>query len=406
MRVISLLLSFCLTFCFIIPVSAERVATEGNIEDALSEIKGFSDAATTAANAKEPAALEIKAKSYILIEDMTGSVICEENADEKLALASITKIMSLLLVMESISSGTLKFDTEVQSSEHASSMGGSQIWLEPGETMTVDELLKAAVVASANDAMTALAEAVAGSEEAFVAKMNERAKELGMKNSHFINCSGLDAEGHYSSARDIAIMSSELMKHEKIKNYSTIWMDTLRNGETELVNTNKLVRFYSGATGLKTGTTSSAGCCLSATAERDGLGLVAVVMGTENSTERFNSARKLLDYGFANYKVITVKPDFTEAVLPKVKKGIGKELSVKAEEGKFLTAKSAGEPTLQYEFPDFVSAPVNKGDKIGKIKVVLDDKEIGTIDILAADNIKKSDLISVAVMLALSLIGL
>ena len=318
MKITAMFLSFCLMLCSGFGVSA-KVATEGEIEDAMSEIAGYEEAAQIAAAAKNDVSLEIGAKSYILIDGLTGSVIAEKDADNKLPLASITKVMSLLLVMESISRGKLDFNTEVTASEHASSMGGSQIWLEEGETMTVDELLKAAVVASANDAMTALAEAVSGSEESFVAEMNARASELGMKNSHFVNCSGLDAEGHYSSARDIAIMSAELMKHEEIKNYSTIWMDSLRDGKTELVNTNKLVRFYSGATGLKTGTTSSAGCCLAATAERDGLGLVAVVMGAKNSTERFNSARKLLDFGFANYKVVTVAPSFDHAALPSVK---------------------------------------------------------------------------------------
>lgn len=405
MKITAMFLSFCLMLCSAFGVSA-KVATEGEIEDAMSEIAGYEEAAQIAAAAKNDVSLEIGAKSYILIDGLTGSVIAEKDADNKLPLASITKVMSLLLVMESISKGKLDFNTEVTASEHASSMGGSQIWLEEGETMTVDELLKAAVVASANDAMTALAEAVSGSEESFVAEMNARASELGMKNSHFVNCSGLDAEGHYSSARDIAIMSVELMKHEEIKNYSTIWMDSLRDGKTELVNTNKLVRFYSGATGLKTGTTSSAGCCLSATAERDGLGLVAVVMGAKNSTERFNSARKLLDFGFANYKVVTVAPSFDHAALPSVKKGIGKQLSVKSEPAKFLVKKTSEEPELSYDFPDAVTAPVNKGDKIGEVTVTLGGKEIGKIDITAAEKIEKADLLSVAAMLIFSLIGL
>ena len=405
MKITAMFLSFCLMLCSAFGVSA-KVATEGEIEDAMSEIAGYEESAQIAAAAKNDVSLEIGAKSYILIDGLTGSVIAEKDADNKLPLASITKVMSLLLVMESISKGKLDFNTEVTASEHASSMGGSQIWLEEGETMTVDELLKAAVVASANDAMTALAEAVSGSEESFVAEMNARASELGMKNSHFVNCSGLDAEGHYSSARDIAIMSVELMKHEEIKNYSTIWMDSLRDGKTELVNTNKLVRFYSGATGLKTGTTSSAGCCLSATAERDGLGLVAVVMGAKNSTERFNSARKLLDFGFANYKVVTVAPSFDHAALPSVKKGIGKQLSVKSEPAKFLVKKTSEEPELSYDFPDAVTAPVNKGDKIGEVTVTLGGKEIGKIDITAAEKIEKADLLSVAAMLIFSLIGL
>ncbi len=385
---------------------SRKTATEGDIIDAMSTISGFEEAAETAAKVTDASALEIAAKSYILMDIDSGKVICEGNSDEKSAPASITKVMSLLLVMESIASGSLDYTTEVTASEHASSMGGSQIWLEPNETMTVDELLKAAVIASANDAMTALAEAVAGSEETFVSLMNKRAKELGCKNTNFINCSGLDAEGHYSSARDIAIMSAELMKHEKIKNYSTVWMDTLRGGDTELVNTNKLVRFYSGATGLKTGTTSTAGCCLSATAEREGMHLVAVVMGCANSNDRFNSARKLLDFGFANYKVLTVTPSFKYASLPRVKGGVGKELLVEAEEISILVKKGSGEPELKYDFPDSVNAPVKKGDKIGEITVTVDGADAAKIDITAAESIAKANFLSVVLMLLFSLLGL
>ncbi|MBQ2266574.1 MAG: D-alanyl-D-alanine carboxypeptidase, partial [Clostridia bacterium] len=256
------------------------------------------------------------------MEPHTLTVLYESNCDEKLSPASITKIMSLLLVMEALDRGDITLETVVTASEHACSMGGSQIWLEPNETMTVHELLKATVIASANDACVALGELISGSEEGFVALMNARAKELGCNNTNFINCTGLDAEGHLTSAYDVAIMSSELIKHPLIKDYSTVWMDSLRNGESELVNTNKLVRFYKGATGLKTGTTSTAGYCLSATAQRDGMELVAVVMSGDTSNDRFNGAKKLLDYGFANYSFFEIEADLGDVTSIEVKKGV------------------------------------------------------------------------------------
>ena len=280
-------------FYFPLEVNAEDEA-EYMGEDLLTDIPEVPAAAVVGTT------LDIKAKSVVLMEPYTGNVLYENNADERLAPASITKIMSLLLVMEAIENEKLTLDTKVSASEYAASMGGSQIWLEVGEEMTVDELLRASVIASANDATVALAEAVSGSEETFVSLMNERAKELGMKNTTFVNCCGLDTDGHLTSGRDVAIMASALIKHDLIKKYSTVWMDALRNGKSELTNTNKLVRYYSGATGLKTGTTSKAGCCVAATAERDGMELVAVVMGGETSNERFTGAKKLLDYGFAN----------------------------------------------------------------------------------------------------------
>lgn len=251
--------------------------------------------------------IELESKSAILIEQTTGKVLYEENADIQMSPASITKIMSLLLIVEDIEAGNLSLDSMIQCSEHAASMGGSQIWLEPGEQMSVNDLLKAVAIGSANDATCALGEAVAGSEEGFVTMMNNRAAELGMKNTVFKNCSGLDTDGHVSTARDIAIMSQELLKHDIIYNYTTVWMDTLRGGKTQLVNTNKLIRFYDGATGLKTGTTNNAGCCLSASATRNGLKLIAVIMGSDNSDKRFKSARKLLDMGFANYEFAQIE---------------------------------------------------------------------------------------------------
>lgn len=335
--------------------------------------------------------LDIKATSAILIEPYTGEILYEQNCDEKLPPASITKIMSLLLVMEAIDSGTLSTEDIITASEHACSMGGSQIWLEPGEAMTVDDLLKAAFIASANDATVALGEAVAGSEEGFVDMMNARAAELGMNNTVFKNCTGLDAEGHLTTAHDVAIMSGELIKHEKIKDYTTVWMDTLRDGKSELVNTNKLVRFYQGTTGLKTGTTSGAGYCLSATAEREKLSLVAVIMGGETSNDRFAGAKKLLDYGFANYAFQTVLPEIDENMRISVKKGTEPEVKIKAGEGlcMLLEKKSAAGITKKTVLPESISAPVKKGDKIGSVEVYSNDTLVGEIDVYADETVNK-----------------
>lgn len=335
--------------------------------------------------------LDIKAKSVILLEPQTGTVLYESNSDEKLPPASITKIMSLLLIMEAIDRGDYTVEDVVTASEHAASMGGSQIWLEPGESMTVDDLLKAAVIASANDATVALAEKTAGSEEGFVERMNKRAKELGMNDTQFFNATGLDAEGHLSTAHDVALMSAELIKHPLIKNYSTVWMDSLRDGESELVNTNKLVRFYNGTTGLKTGTTADAGYCLSATAKRDNMELVAVVMGGETSAARFEGAKKLLDYGFANYSFTEIEPEFKAGTKIKVKGGEQNELSLAANGtlGVLLKKSERADITQSVNLPKSVTAPVKKGEKIGEIEVYSGDTCLGTIDIVAQNTAEK-----------------
>ncbi|MBR5817905.1 MAG: D-alanyl-D-alanine carboxypeptidase [Clostridia bacterium] len=370
---------------FTLKSSAIRVAAGEDLSDIAVPIEA------SVTNAAIGSRLEISAKSVVLLEAKTGQVLYEDNPSEKLPPASITKVMSLLLVMEAIDRGDMSLEDVITASEHAASMGGSQIWLEPGETMTVDELLKATVIASANDATVALGEAIAGSEEGFVAMMNQKAKSLGMNNTHFVNCTGLDAEGHLTTAYDIAIMSCELIKHPLIKNYSTVWMDSLRGGESELVNTNKLIRYYSGATGLKTGTTSGAGYCVSATAERDGMELVAVVMGGSTSAERFNGAKKLLDYGFANYSFKEYSPKIEKDTYVKVLKG--EKTSVKAEcKGavNILSEKSDKDNiTTKINLSDTVTAPIKKGDKIGSVSVYLGDEEIGTVDITAADNVKR-----------------
>lgn len=373
-------------FCFPLTVNAEKtVSMEYNATD-LDVPLGEN----LQANAAVGDILEINAKSVILMEPYTKKILYESNADEKLAPASITKIMSLLLVMETIDSGKLTLETQIQASEHACSMGGSQIWLEPGETMTVDELLKATVIASANDATVALGEAIAGSEEGFVAMMNEKAKALGMNNTTFVNATGLDADEHLTTAHDVAIMSCELVKHDLIKNYSTVWMDTLRNGESELVNTNKLVRFYNGAIGLKTGTTSKAGSCLSAAAERNGLTLVGVVLGSPTSNDRFNGARKLLDYGFANYSYKEVGIE-TPLEPIKVKKGVEEQIELSCEEKLSVLLKRGEESKLsqRVELPQEITAPIQNGDTVGYLHISLDSEEIGVVPIKAASTCQK-----------------
>ena len=335
--------------------------------------------------------LDIKAKSVVLMEPNTGKVLYESNSDEKLPPASITKIMSLLLVMEAIDRGDITLETVVTASEHACSMGGSQIWLEPGETMTVNDLLKAAVIASANDACVALGETVAGSEEGFVALMNERANELGMTNTRFVNCTGLDAEGHLTTAYDVAVMSSALIKHDLIKDYSTVWMDTLRDGKSELVNTNKLVRFYEGTTGLKTGTTSTAKYCLSATAERNGLELVAVVMAGDSSNDRFGGAKKLLDYGFANYNYSSIDAGLEENTELDVIKGTEKTVGIKPQStlNILLPKTASGKVERKTVLNENVTAPVKKGDVLGTVTVTLDGEQLGEIPLVAEEDVPK-----------------
>ena len=360
---------------------------------------------STTVNAAIGQTLDIKAKSVVLMEPNTGKVLYESNSDEKLPPASITKIMSLLLVMEAIDRGDISLETVVTASEHACSMGGSQIWLEPGETMTVNDLLKAAVIASANDACVALGETVAGSEEGFVALMNERANELGMTNTHFVNCTGLDAEEHLTTAYDVALMSSALIKHDLIKDYSTVWMDTLRDGKSELVNTNKLVRFYEGTTGLKTGTTSTAKYCLSATAERNGLELVAVVMAGESSNDRFNGAKKLLDYGFANYNYSSIEAGIEENTELEVLKGTEKTVEIQPQGtlNVLLPKSASGKIERKTVLSENVTAPVKKGDILGTVTVTLDGEQLGEIPLVANEDVGR---LTLGVTFAMILKGL
>lgn len=335
--------------------------------------------------------LDIKAKSAILLEPYSGQILYEMNADELLPPASITKIMSLLLIMEAIDSGALKLEDVVTGSAHAASMGGSQIWLEEGESMTVDDLLKATVIASANDATVALAEAIAGSEEGFVALMNERAGELGMQSTVFKNATGLDADGHLSTAHDVALMSAALIKFPLIKKYSTVWMDTLRDGQSELVNTNKLVRFYEGTTGLKTGTTSGAGYCLSATAQRNGMELVAVIMSGNTSQDRFEGAKKLLDYGFANFCYTKVTPDLNDVHALPVEDGESRFVNIepKGDFGALLQKSHSQSITQKPVFKENLTAPIKKGKSLGVIEIYSGDTQIGAVDIVASETVKK-----------------
>ena len=337
------------------------------------------------------AAPEIKTKSAVLMEVSTGEVLYQKNENEVVAPASITKIMSLLLIMEALDSNKIAKDDVVTASEHASGMGGSQIWLEPGETMTVDELLKATAIGSANDATTALAEYVAGSEEGFVGMMNERAAQLGMKNSNFKNCSGLDEKDHYMSAYDVALVSRELMKHEGITQYSTVWMDSLRGGQTQLVNTNRLVRFYEGCTGIKTGTTSQAGHCLSASASRGGVMFIAVVMGASSSDDRFASTRKLLDYAFANWTLAKLAIDESKIPDVKVIGGVQDFVEIADIETPKVLVPKGKEKEIAYEIAasDDASAPVENGQRLGKIVVKLGGEVIAEIPLTAAYAVSK-----------------
>lgn len=336
--------------------------------------------------------VEIKAKSAILMDCVSGKILLKYNEHEKLPPASVTKIMPLLLVVEAIDDGKISLSDTVTASAEAAAKGGSQIWLKEGEKMSVAELLKAVTVASANDACAALAEYVAGSEKEFVRLMNERAKQLGMNDTVFYNCSGLDDdETNVTSAHDIAVMSCELIKHDMIQQYSTIWMDSLRNGATELVNTNKLVRFYPGTTGLKTGTTSKAGCCLSATAKRDGLHLCAVVLGSDNSSDRFESAKALLNYGFSNW--VSVLPGVDTSLITPVKviMGESEKITPSFPEIKPLTVKKGEEKNLRQTITLDINAnaPVEKGQTLGKIVFSLGDETLAEYPLTSPENVKK-----------------
>jgi D-alanyl-D-alanine carboxypeptidase (penicillin-binding protein 5/6) len=333
--------------------------------------------------------LNLPCKSAILVEANIGTVLYEKNADEPLPPASVTKVMTLLLVMEAIDSGKIGYGDTVRASANACSMGGSQIYLKENEEMTVEDLLKSVIIASANDAAVALAEHICGSEEAFVDKMNEKAQMLGMKNTHFENTNGLDdtTQNHVISARDIAIVSRELIKHKKVIEYSSIWMDSIRNGSFGLTNTNRLIRFYNGATGLKTGSTDKAGFCISATAKRGEMELIAVIMGSETRDERNSAATKLLDYGFNNYRIFSDDGGVIDNI--PISKGERASFSVEYPKIKMIVPKETGKISAGIQISENIEAPVKSGDIVGIVSYTDGKGEICQIDIIACENVKR-----------------
>ena len=338
--------------------------------------------------------LDIPAPSAILMDAATGTILFEKNADERLPPASVTKVMTLLLVMEALDSGRIGWDDTVIASENAAAKGGSQVYLEVGEQMSMDEMLKSVVVSSANDCATALAEHIAGSEAAFVEMMNARAQELGLTDTHYVNCTGLDDEPnaaeHLTTAHDIAVISRELLRHDEIRKYTTIWMDTVRDGKFGLSNTNKLVRFYEGTTGLKTGYTSAAGHCISASAKRDGIELIAVVLNCSSSTDRFQSAKALLDYGFANYALVNAEPDEplkplhvvlgTQDTLTPVLQETAPILIEKGEQSKIVKTVSVCEE---------IAAPVTAGQQLGTLTLSAGERVLAEIPIISPETVER-----------------
>ena len=352
--------------------------------------------------------IEISAPSAILTEKVTGEVIYEKNSHERLPPASVTKVMTMLLIVEAIERGDISLEDTVIASERAASFGGSCVYLEQGEKMSVSEMLKCICVVSANDCAVAMAEHLCGSEQAFVARMNERARELGLKDTNFKNCTGLfDDDEHYTSAYDIAVMSRELIRHDMIKQYSTIWMDSIRDGEFGLSNTNKLVYYYDGCTGLKTGYTDKAMYCLSATAERDGVEYIAVIMHGDSIESRNNDAKALLNYGFANYKLCSLR---SNEVLPPVKVRLGKCDSVQpvytGEETALIKKSGTADITYDVDLPESVPAPVKKGQKLGTLTVRTGGKVFREVPLIAGSDVERAGLLGIFTDIALSYLGI
>ena len=387
-------------------VSAQDGAQEETMLPGADAAQQDSAAGTGAANPHETIAtsvqenprfakpqLDIPCRNAILISIDTGDILYEKEPDAEVPMASITKIMTLLLTLEAVEAGKISMTDIVPISEHAFNMGGSQIWLEPGEQFTLDELIKAICVCSANDAAVAVAEFVGGSEEAFAEMMNQKAAELGMTHTHFVNACGLDAEGHYSSARDVARMSVELLHHPKILEYSQIWMDSLRGGETQIVNTNKLLKTYPGTTGLKTGTTNGAGVCISASAVRDGMGLLAVVLGSPSSKERFESATAMLDYGFATFEAgafpqITGRAD-TLRVTGGVEQQVALDYTVPE---KMLLKKGEGQTlTAAVVLPEKLDAPVAAGTQVASVTLKAGEEILGEYPVTTRSEVPQMD---------------
>lgn len=350
---------------------------------------------------EETAMLELASKSALLMDAATGTILYEKNSHEAMPPASVTKVMTLLLIYEGEEAGQFAWSDRVQVSEHAASMGGSQVFLEPGETQTAADMTKCIAIASANDAAVAMAEFVAGSEEAFVERMNQKAEELGMTDTHFENACGLDADGHETSAHDIALMSKELMtRFPEVRDYTTTWQDTIihktRKGESEfgLTNTNKLIKWYEGATGLKTGSTGKALYCLSGTAERDGLHLIAVVMAAPDFKVRFQETMKLLDYGFANYSAEKGLPAGEKMAEIPVTKGMADAVSgIVKEETSFLLKKDGGKDwETAVETLPVMDAPVKEGEKVGEVIYLINGEEVGRSDLIAAEDVERADI--------------
>ena len=352
--------------------------------------------------------IDISAPSAILMEKVTGEVIYEKNSHERLPPASVTKVMTMLLIVEAVERGDISLDDTVIASERAASFGGSCVFLEEGEKMSVAEMLKCICVVSANDCAVAMAEHLCGSEQAFVARMNDRARELGLKDTNFKNCTGLfEDDEHYTSAYDIAVMSRELIRHDMIKDYTTIWMDTIRGGEFGLSNTNKLVYYYDGCTGLKTGFTEKAMYCLSATAEREGVEYIAVIMHADTIDKRNNDAKALLSYGFANYRLMPLRsPD----VLPPVRVTLGSADSVQpvydGAEAALVPKSGAGEVSYELDLPDTLPAPVEKGQQIGTLRVVSDGKELYSVKLFADSSVARASFGRTLLELVKSYVGL
>ena len=341
--------------------------------------------------------LNLQCGGAVLMEQSSGRVLYDHNMHQKLRPASVTKVMSLLLIMEAIDSGRLSYTDKIPCTETAAAMGGSQIWLDVREELTVDEMLKAICVVSANDCTVAMAEYLAGSQEAFVEQMNAKAKELGMNDTTFKNCHGIDEDGHETCAYDIALMSRELLnKHPDITKYTTIWMDSLRDGKSELVNTNKLIRNYKGATGLKTGSTSIALYNLSASATRDDLSLIAVIMKAPTTKVRFSEAEKLLDYGFNNFQCSKFANENDILQNISVEKGVKDsiELAYESSAGALIKKGESKNVEQTINIPDTISAPINKGDVIGDITYTIDGNEVAKVNIVANENVEKNNIIN------------
>lgn len=410
---ISLLLIIALIFSFALPCFAEDTTYVWSSDSTPVNINKIDNTITSNAENEEKETssngLNLESPSAILIEQSTGQVLYEHNCHEQLRPASVTKVMSILLIMEAIDEGRISLSDSVPCSENAASMGGSQIWLDPRETLTVDQMLKAICVASANDCVVAMAEYIGGSEEGFVQMMNDKAKELGMKDTTFKNCHGLDEDGHLTSSFDIALMSKELLNnHPQITQYTTIWTDSLRDGKSELTNTNKLIRSYKGATGLKTGSTGLALYNLSASATRDDLSLIAVIMKAPSTKVRFSEAQKLLDYGFNtfSFKQFGKKDEVVKAV--NVNKGIRPSVDAVLLDNAGTLIQKGKDKNIEQNLTldENVSAPITAGQKLGEVSFSLDGQILSTVDIVAKNDVEKLNLFTMSKKVVYSWIDL